>query len=89
LKYSCPGKNSSGQTRARLFFVIESFQKSGLIPPIKDKYSPSYRLGKLLYRRRAPWEQRRKGMQLLVTAGLSIFLGVAFGFLILHFYRKG
>ena len=56
---------------------------------IKDKYSPSYRLGKLLYPRRAPWEQRRKGLVLLLTAGLSVFIGLGFGFVILHFYRKG
>lgn len=43
----------------------------------------------MLYPRRAPWEQRHKGKLLLLTAGMSIFIGLGFGWVILHFYRKG
>lgn len=57
--------------------------------PIKDKYSPSYRLGKLLYPRRAPWEQRRKGLLFIMTVAISLMLGLALAYFILRNYRRG
>lgn len=54
---------------------------------IKDKFHPAYIVGKMIYPRRAPWEQRRKGLILLWTAAISIFIGLGTAFGILHYYQ--
>jgi hypothetical protein len=55
---------------------------------IKDKLSLAYRLGKLLYPRRAPWEQRHKGAILIWTATIGIVLGFGVGVMMLLVYRN-
>jgi hypothetical protein len=58
------------------------------MPVIKDKFSPAYLLGKMIYPGRAPWEQRRKGWILIWTAGLSVFIGLGVAIAILLYYQK-
>ena len=42
---------------------------------IKPEHSPINLLGRMLYQRQAPWEQRNKAIILIWSVGTGLFLG--------------